>query len=1291
MKKISRKLIGFAITLIITASVIPAIIFNSKAAVVDSWDYYRTSDGFVYRKYDYNYDNIKTGVDIVKYMGNDKNVVVPEYIDDGTVLCIGDECFAFDEKNEGESDYKKNLLSNPNIKEIETIVLPDSIVEIDDRAFMNCESLTSVNIPLNIGQVGECIFENCKNLKEITLPVNDYWDQGYSSIEYMDMYAFKGSSIESVTISGDITYIGSYFLHKTNITEWTIPSTVTEIDRKAFVNGNIDTLIFEEDSPLLKDKDFSYLNKNKSDTNLNLIKEVRFRKLPDNFPYWNEYSVKYDSETGYWILNTTDNSLTRKKSGQVDCGDYSWLFVVRDGKAIITGYEGDDKSITIPSTVYYGTEDEEIVPVVAIGDEAFKSNSTVTWVVIPDTVKEIGASAFSGCKNLYDITIPDSVTRIGAECFKDCISLFELRLPDSVNEIDSYAFMNCRGIKRAVMPTQIDRMGIGVFQSCYSLKEINWPSSMKYIPPYTFSYCKNLSDFSFFTNAEAIGDKAFYACSALSISDFGNNIKSIGSYAFSPDITLMYKTKILDNDFSENLEYIGTGAFKWCSFPNGITIPKNVNYMGENIFANTKAKFADIQAEVEELPSGLFFACSIAEVNIPASVKYIGSKAFHNCPNLQEVVLGNNVEYIGDRAFSNCNFLSFTIPESVKYLGDYILEKSKVETLYYNAVSATKLEEFYRYPIFTSDKLKKVILGDKVEDVPEEFLRECTSLEEIVFSDNVKSIGENAFYGCSSLQKAVFPASLSCISQMAFGACTSLTEITLPDSLEILPGNAFSGCTGIKVINYNALHCNIKSTKKTDVDGLYYSPFYDLTALEEINLCEGIKELPEFFFCGLANVHSVNIPSTVTDIGVGAFALSGITCFTASPKLESIEEYAFYGCNSLTEIDLGSHVMIIGESAFGKCETLEEIYIPDSVTILEIGAFKDCSCLTTVRMSSNVDYIPREAFYNCKNLAYFTWDANSKLIGRLAFGNCVSLNNFDFVNVVKIYANSFLGSGISVVQLGESEENSPAPLKTIEVQSFKSCNNLQMLGVGGDVTTIKNQAFADCTNLEIAVISDSVSSIAEDAFDGCDKLTIYCSETSYAYSYAQAQGIPVSTFVIAPIPNQTYTGFAIKPDVSVTCSGDTLTKNIDYSVTYSDNINVGNALVTVKGKGDFRMFTSKAIFSIITRNIDSITIDKIEDQLYTGEAVTPKVYVSYNGKMLNEGTDYTVTYSSNKGVGTAKAVVKGAGNYSGTKTVEFNIVETKEDDSFLSRIADFFRNILQVAIQLSRTLIDMFR
>ncbi|MCQ2528011.1 MAG: DUF4214 domain-containing protein [Saccharofermentans sp.] len=149
---------------------------------------------------------------------------------------------------------------------------------------------------------------------------------------------------------------------------------------------------------------------------------------------------------------------------------------------------------------------------------------------------------------------------------------------------------------------------------------------------------------------------------------------------------------------------------------------------------------------------------------------------------------------------------------------------------------------------------------------------------------------------------------------------------------------------------------------------------------------------------------------------------------------------------------------------------------------------------------------------------------------------------------------------------------------------------------------------------------------------------------------------PISGATIAAISAQTYTGNELKPSVTVTLGGKTLVANTDYTVSYSNNTNVGTATVTVTGKGNYGG-TKTATFTINKANMSSVTVGSIADQVvYTGNAFTPVPSVTFGSKTLVKDTDFTVTYSNNTNIGTATVTLTGKGNFTGTKTVNFKIV-----------------------------------
>ena len=141
---------------------------------------------------------------------------------------------------------------------------------------------------------------------------------------------------------------------------------------------------------------------------------------------------------------------------------------------------------------------------------------------------------------------------------------------------------------------------------------------------------------------------------------------------------------------------------------------------------------------------------------------------------------------------------------------------------------------------------------------------------------------------------------------------------------------------------------------------------------------------------------------------------------------------------------------------------------------------------------------------------------------------------------------------------------------------------------------------------------------------------------------------------IAALAKQTYTGKALKPAPTVTFDMATLTAGTDYKVSYKNNTNAGTATVTVTGKGDY-IGTKQATFQIKAAAISKAGAAEIKSQTYTGKALKPAVKLTYGGKTLKSGTDYTAAYASNKKVGTATVTVTGKGNFSGTRKLTFKI------------------------------------
>jgi len=150
----------------------------------------------------------------------------------------------------------------------------------------------------------------------------------------------------------------------------------------------------------------------------------------------------------------------------------------------------------------------------------------------------------------------------------------------------------------------------------------------------------------------------------------------------------------------------------------------------------------------------------------------------------------------------------------------------------------------------------------------------------------------------------------------------------------------------------------------------------------------------------------------------------------------------------------------------------------------------------------------------------------------------------------------------------------------------------------------------------------------------------------------------ISYYGTSPFASYDYSGMTYTPDVILKNDyGTKLTKNTDYTLTYSDNKNAGTGYIYVKGKGNY--CGDRTIeFEISPMDISYCTVSlSCLEYTYDGTAKTPTVIVEDRfGILLNENVDYEVVYDSECiNVGTKYVYVKGIGNYSGESIIEYEI------------------------------------
>ncbi len=529
--------------------------------------------------------------------------------------------------------------------------------------------------------------------------------------------------------------------------------------------------------------------------------------------------------------------------------------------------------------------------------------------------------------------------------------------------------------------------------------------------------------------------------------------------------------------------------------------------------------------KVMKIGDSAFKGCiGLTSVEIPSSVTEISDSAFSGCIGLTSVEIPSSVRWILDSAFKGCSSLTnVEIPSSVREIGANAFE---------GCIGLTSVE-----------------IPSSVKKIDWSVFEGCVGLTNVVILSSVASIGPSAFKGCSSLTSMEIPSSVASIGDSAFSGCIGLTSMEIPSSVTYIGYSVVYGCSGLESLK--VLEGNAKYDSRENCNGIIETASNTLVA--------GCK--------------NTKIPSSVTSIGDSAFSgCIGLTSMEIPSSVTGIGNYAFSGCSSLTNVEIPGSMARIGVSAFNG-SNLTSVEIPSSVTEIGTGAFRGCSSLESLKvLEGNEKYNSRE---NCNGIIE---TASNTLVA-----GCKNTKIPSSVAIIGFSA--FEGcSGLTSVAI-------PSSVTGISDYAFKGCSGLTSVAIPSSVKWILDSAFSGCSSLTSVVIPPSVTGITYNAFLGCsENLVIVGVPGSEAEEYAQRNSITfkfldsVQDISEASITleraSYTYDGKPKTPAVTVKLGGKTLAPNTDYTVSYSDNINVGTAKAAVTGKGGYTGSKSAA-FAIV--------------------------------------------------------------------------------------------------------------
>ena len=602
---------------------------------------------------------------------------------------------------------------------------------------------------------------------------------------------------------------------------------------------------------------FNYLTNEIENTTQRFIRNHTLQQLPEPerlyavFDGW-YYDIHCTEPLNDYIDKfSTDLTLYAKWINEDDGVPFTYK-VLNDDTVEITGYRGKRKFITVPSIIDGKT-------VSSIGKNAFKGETKLRRVTLPETIKSIGEGAFYNCINLTSMVVPDSVIKIGESAFRECIGLVNISFNTNskLEYIGNYAFSSCLRITALKLPKNVSYFNGSAVYGTTKLTKIEVDKDNKYFKSINgvlynstintlvaYPANKGLS-YEINNKTKIIGQFAF-ACGKVEEVNL-KNVEQIGDYAF-------LKSNIKSADLS-NVFNVGISIYTECMFL------ENVN-LGDKI---------------DKISAGMFSECiSLKEINIPKQVQEIGISGFARS-GLEKVIFlkFSELKIISKLSFIMTSLIEIEIPSSVVYIGEGTFSGSQLKNITFAADSQLSY------------------IG--------ELAFEYTAIERVQLPNKLIAIGNYAFKN-TNLKNVSIPSSVVQLGNGVFASCYSLTSIDVEDNNENYV--SLDGVVYSKDLTHLVMYPGGKNSYPYVVNEntkvINDSAFYGAYALIDVQLNNGLEEIDQYAFYDVQNVCTYKLPSTLVSIGNYAFSNNKNLEYVNIPdSVLKIGRYAFmndYNC-----------------------------------------------------------------------------------------------------------------------------------------------------------------------------------------------------------------------------------------------------------------------------------------------------------------------------------------------------------------------------------------------------------
>ena len=435
------------------------------------------------------------------------------------------------------------------------------------------------------------------------------------------------------------------------------------------------------------------------------------------------------------------------------------------------------------------------------------------------------------------------------------------------------------------------------------------------------------------------------------VCNYTNSIVHIAGTEYVGDIVIP-ETITTETGKTYTVTAIGHYAFASCSEVTSITLPNTILSFGECAFLNCPLTTLSIPNSLETIGEECFgSSMGLTELIFPESLRSIGNRAFYLCRNLATI-------YIPNSLFSYTAWLD-NQPDGVIYIGPFAYSyKGEIPEGTADIKPGTRYIADYAF--CECPTLERVVIPNSVTTIGIRAFRSCPELEYVELSDSLIAVGYQAFSGSTKIQSFDFPSTLKSVGISAFSGTAWYDN--QPDGL-VYTGTVAYHYKGRVPDNTDF---EIPDGTISLGDGLFsedelFSPEDDFQELYSVTIPNSVKYLGDcvFYDC-YPNLSKITIGSGVEEMGKCSLAwIYNLTEVNISEGVKLIGEQMFSGCVNLKEINIPNSVEVIKYRAFaaeeyngqvdeGPCESLAKVTIGSGVRSIEEFAFSGCQSLTEI-------------------------------------------------------------------------------------------------------------------------------------------------------------------------------------------------------------------------------------------------------------------------------------------------------------------------------------------------------